>query len=456
MIMNTPNYFNACAREMLRGLCLMAVCLSLLSTVNAQNRPIERLWPDGEPMLPWFNLTEPSDGSSPGKIYLVTDYGVVDDSTIVQTEALQKVIDTAAASGRYCTVVIPKGTFVTGSLFMRKNVNVFMRSGAVLKGSDNIADYPVVDTRIEGQSCKYFAALINADGLDGWKLYGAGTIDGNGERFWRAFWLRRQWNPQCTNKDEQRPRLVYVSNCSDVEISGITLQNSPFWTCHLYKSDHVRLLNLRILAPHEPVKAPSSDAVDIDACHDVLISRCYMNVNDDAVALKGGKGVDADKDPNNGSNERILITDCEFGFCHSCLTCGSESVHNRNVVMQHVKVDHATRLLWLKMRPDTPQHYEYIDVSYVAGSVTHFLYIHPWTQFFDLQGRTEIVPSRADHIKMWKCNLKCKTKFNVERSEQYTLSNFTFDQLDLEVAEPGSDDAGQFFDTDEAGNVKKQ
>ena len=45
--------------------------------------------------------------------------------------------------------------------------------------------------------------------------------------------------------------------------------------------------------------------------------------------LKGGKGPWADKLPENGSNERILIEDCTYGFCHGCLTCGSEFVHNK-------------------------------------------------------------------------------------------------------------------------------
>lgn len=435
--------------------CLTAVCLLAAMTAAAQERPVERLWPDGSLMDPWFKFNEPYDGTYPGKIFEVTDHGVVKDSTVVQTAALQRVIDEAAATGRRATVVIPQGTFLTGSLFMRQGVNLFMRKGAVLKGSDNIADYPVVETRIEGQTCKYFAALINADGLDGWTMAGAGTIDGNGLRFWQAFWLRRQWNPQCTNKDEQRPRLVYVSNSKNVEISGLTLQNSPFWTCHLYKCQRVKLLNLRILAPHEPVKAPSSDAVDIDVCQDVLISHCYMNVNDDAVALKGGKGVEADKDPANGANERILIEDCEYGFCHSCLTCGSESVHNRNVILRRTHVDQATRLLWLKMRPDTPQHYEHILVEDVWGSVTHFLYIHPWTQFFDLQGRKDIVKSRADHITMRKCRLACKTQFNVERSDQYSLSDFTFEYNELEVSD-GGQDGRVFFDTNEQGEVTRQ
>lgn len=62
-----------------------------------------------------------------------------------------------------------------------------------------------------------------------------------------------------------------------------------------------------------------------------------MEVNDDSVVLKGGKGPWADSQPENGSNERILVEDCVYGFCHGCLTCGSESVHNRNLIMRRIQ-----------------------------------------------------------------------------------------------------------------------
>jgi hypothetical protein len=71
-----------------------------------------------------------------------------------------------------------------------------------------------------GTDLPYFAALINADSITGLRIGGHGTINGNGLRYWRAFWLRREWNPACTNKDEQRPRLLYVEDCADVECRG--------------------------------------------------------------------------------------------------------------------------------------------------------------------------------------------------------------------------------------------
>ncbi len=387
-------------------------------------------FPDGTPIDPWFEQARPVDVASLGRQFVVTDYGVVRDSTLVQTEALQAVIDRAAEQGG--VVVIPEGVYLTGSLFFKAGTHLHVRKGGVLKGSDDISNFAIVDTRIEGQSLPYFAALVNADHADGFTLTGEGAIDGNGERYWRSFWLRRKVIPKCTNMDELRPRLVYISNSKNVQLEGVTLRNSPFWTTHIYNSERVRLLGLRIFAPAVPVKAPSSDALDIDACRDMHVSHCYMSVNDDAIALKGGKGPWADQDPKNGGNYNIIIEDCEFGFCHSALTCGSESIHDRNIVLRRCKIGDASRLLWLKMRPDTPQNYEYVTVEEIEGNARAFLFVRPWKQFFDLKGRKDIPMSYSSHITMRNIKLDCNRFFDVEQAEdQYHLSDFTFENLHI-------------------------
>ncbi len=410
---------------MKRFFSLCGALLLLCTTTQAASH-----FPDGTPIDPWFSNARPGDVASLGRQFVVTDYGVVRDSTLVQTEALQAVIDRAAEQGG--VVVIPKGVYLTGSLFFKPNTHLHIQRGGVLKGSDDISNFPIVDTRIEGQSLPYFAALINADHADGFTLTGEGTINGNGERFWRSFWLRRKVIPKCTNMDELRPRLVYISNSKNVQLEGVTLRNSPFWTTHIYNSERVRLLGLKIYAPAAPVKAPSSDALDIDVCRDMHVSRCYMSVNDDAIALKGGKGPWADQDPTNGGNYNIIIEDCEFGFCHSALTCGSESIHDRNIVLRRCKVGDATRLLWLKMRPDTPQNYEYITVEDIEGNARAFLFVRPWKQFFDLKGRKDTPMSYSSHITMRNIRFDCDRFFDVVQAEdQYHLSDFTFKNLHI-------------------------
>lgn len=404
--------------------------LFVISSITALNA--KEVFPDGSEVPDWFRDYKTTDINSLGKQYIISDFAVVNDSTLLQTERIQAVIDKAAETGG--VVVIPKGTFLSGSLFFKPGTHLHLLKGAVLKGSDDISNFPLINTRIEGQSLKYFAALINADKVDGFTISGKGTVNGNGLRYWKAFWLRRQFNPQCTNMDEMRPRLVFISNSKNVQLSDVSLVNSPFWTTHLYKCENVKLLNLTVFSPESPVKAPSTDAVDIDVCTNVLIKNCYFSVNDDAVALKGGKGPTADKNPDNGGNYNIIIEDCTYGFCHSVLTCGSESIHNRNIILRRIKINKAQRLLWLKMRPDTPQKYEYILVEDISGDAANFLYIRPWTQFFDLKGQTEIPLSYSKHVTMRNINLECETFFNVGKSDQYILSDFVFENLNIKAS----------------------
>ena len=406
------------------------IIMALTAFVGINAMAKQDVWPDGTTMDQWFANREKVDVNTLGKRYVVTDYGVTNDSTLVQTAALQAVIDCAGNDGGG-VVVVPKGTFLSGALFFRPNTHLLVEEGGKLKGSEYIADFPILETRIEGQTCQYFAALVNADGLDGFTIAGKGTIDGNGYHYWEEFWIRRKWNPQCTNKDEQRPRLVYISNSSNVTVQDVRLQNSPFWTNHLYRCHHVRYLDCHIYAPTTGVKAPSSDAIDIDVCHDVLVDGCYMSVNDDAVAIKGGKGTWADKVPENGPNYNILIQNCTYGVVHGSLTLGSESVYDKNIVLRNIKVSNANRVLWLKMRPDTPQHYEYVTVENITGTTGSFLVVRPWTQFFKPEQRDDMPLSQCNNIVMRNIKMQCKNFFDVGTSDKYRLSGFTFQNIDV-------------------------
>jgi polygalacturonase len=414
---------------------VLMVCLSLLVLLGAaktKKKQAVETWPDGTVMDAWFQQVAKVDVNSLGKQYVLSDFGVIPGSPEVQTQKIQAVIDRCAQEGGG-VVVVPEGTFMTGALFFKQGTHLHVREGATLKGSERIIDYPILMTRIEGETCKYFAALVNADGLDGFTISGKGTIDGNGLQYWQEFWIRRKWNPQCTNKDAQRPRLTYISNCKNVTIQEVHLINSPFWTNHVYKSDHVRYLDCYIYAPTENIYepdpkrgGPSTDAIDIDVCSDVLIDGCYMHVNDDAVVLKGGKGTWADKDSTNGPCERILVQNCRYGKVHGCLTLGSESLHDRNVILRNCYAEQVNRVLWLKMRPDTPQHYEYVTVEGMTGRCTRMLFIQPWMQFFK-PGDRQLPPSRCNNITLRNNKMEAKTMIDVKTSEKYELIDFTMD-----------------------------
>lgn len=395
------------------------------------------IFPDGTPINSWFysNYTKiksalqspPATASS----YIITDYGIKDDGNIY-TEEFQKLINSVYDNGGGY-IIIPDGTYMTGALFFKPGVNLYIEKNGILKGSQDITDYPIIKTRIEGESCLYYAALINASHADGFTIYGEGTIDGNGLHAWKCFWQRRSWNPDCTNKDEQRARLLYIAHSDNVTIYGIHMKDSQFWTCHIYKCTHTAIYDCTISSPRTPVKAPSTDAIDIDACSDVHIKGCHINVNDDAVSLKGGKGINAKADSDNGLNERIIIEDCIYDFCHGCLTCGSEAIHNRNIIMQNIRINNGYNLLWLKMRSDTPQLYEHILIKNVTGKISSFININPWTQFSNIKNEASlkngsdkppILLSYINNITMQDCTCECDAYYNVkEDTSQYLINN---------------------------------
>jgi polygalacturonase len=162
-----------------------------------------------------------------------------------------------------------------------------------------------------------------------------------------------------------------------------------------------------------------------------------MSVDDDAIALKGGKGPWADdpqKMPENGPNENVIIEDCIFGSTHSCLTCGSESILDHNILLRRCRVEGSANLLHLKMRTDTPQQYEYITVEDITGRAGNFLLAMAWSQFADLQGRPTPPMSYGSNVTMRRIKLECDKFFNVANQPQYFhLSNFTFADLDVQA-----------------------
>jgi len=404
---------------------LLVVCVAVAAPTRTA---VRQHFPDGSDIDPWFLDTSLPQLADLGPQYNLADYGLISSPYLVQTEAIQRVIDLAAQEGGG-VVVIPEGTYKSGALHFRQGTHLHLLRGAILLGSEEITDFPVQYTRIEGEWCKYFPALINVEGLDGFTLTGEGTVDGNGSTYWRHFRLRREWNPKCTNKDEQRPRLLYCEKARNITIAGVTLQNSPFWTTHFYKCSHVRLVNLRIFSPNHPIASASTDGIDLDATSNVVVRGCSITVNDDAICLKGGKYPNAAELETNGPCENILVEQTSW---NSSITCGSECLGARNLLVRNCEVQPTCCLLRLKMRPDTPQHYQYITFENLKGTCRQVLHIDSWRQFFDLKGRTEMPRSYADHITFRNSTLQC-TRFAqiVSHPDEYDLADFTFSNLQI-------------------------
>ncbi|WP_022825364.1 glycoside hydrolase family 28 protein [Hymenobacter norwichensis] len=363
------------------------------------------------------------------KDYLITKFGASTDSTKLNTKAIQSAIDKASASGGG-TIVIPKGVFLSGALFFKPKTQLRVEAGAKLKGSDNIADYPLGPSRMEGQKLDYYAALINAYKVNNFRVTGPGKIDGNGLRFWKAFWAHRdsmqKAGKSSTNLEVHRPRLLFIWGCDNVVIENVKLHNAGFWTTHLYQCNNVLIEGCDIRSPFRPVKAPSTDAVDIDVCKKVTIRNCYISVNDDGIVMKGGKGPNAQNLPENGPIEDVLVENCTFGEVHAAITCGSECIHANRITVRNCKVDNDRPLLLFKMRPDTYQLYENITIDNITGKCGTIVTLSPWTQFFNMAGSTEKPFGTIRNITIFNVKVNCKQFAVLDGNPTDKVENIVF------------------------------
>lgn len=162
----------------MKSILLIVIYIGGLNFCFSQQ--IAESFPDGMPIDSWFKTYEKLQLKNLGKQYVITEFGVQNDSTIIQTQKIQAVIDLASQNGGG-VIVIPKGVFLSGALFFKFKTALHLVKEAVLKGSDDIKDYPIMPSRMEGQNLDYFPALINAYKVDHFSISGEGTIDGNGK-----------------------------------------------------------------------------------------------------------------------------------------------------------------------------------------------------------------------------------------------------------------------------------
>jgi len=387
-------------------------------------------------------LVAASSLTAASRHFVITDYGAVAGGKTLATAAIQHAIDAAVAAGGGVAEV-PRGTFRSGSIFLKAGVELYLDEGAVILGSNNIEDYPKRITRIEGHFEPWRMALINAQELDGVRIGGQGKLDGNGILFWAAFWQRRKENPRCTNLEVERPRLMFIDRCHDVKIQGLTLQDSGFWNLHVYRCSQVLLEGLRISAPSTGhILGPSTDGMDIDSSQNVTIRRCSISVNDDNIALKGTKGPFAEKDPDSPPVEHILIEDCDFGDGNGMVTCGSEATYVRDVTVRNCRISGKTNLVCLKLRPDTPQHYENITVDGItlSGNQGRILDVAPWTQFFDLKGQPP--PSQTiDHLTIRNIHGSFGSFGHLRGNKDSLIQHITLENFDVQLEHPALDAA---------------
>jgi polygalacturonase len=271
-------------------------------------------------------------------VFAAAKYGAVGDGKTLNTAALQKAIDAAAKKGGVITLA--PGQYLTGSLFLKKGVTLHLDKGVTLLGSQDLKDYPEIQTRVAGIEMKWPAALLNILDQDNVAITGEGTVDGQGKPFWEKYWaMRKEYETKglrwIVDYDAKRPRLLLMSNASNITLTGVTLQRSGFWTVHVLYSKNVTVDGITVrnnLGGH----GPSTDGIDIDSSSYVLVQNSDIDCNDDNFCLKAGR--DADGLRVNRPAEYIVIQNCVAGAGGGLFTCGSETSGGiRHVIARNLK-----------------------------------------------------------------------------------------------------------------------
>jgi polygalacturonase len=268
------------------------------------------------------------------RVFSANDYGAAADGVTNSTVAIQKTIDACSQAGGGIVAFKP-GSYLTGALFLKSNVNLRLDQGVTLLGSQSDADYPSIWTRVAGIEMKWPAALINVNEQKNVKISGGGTIDGQGKKWWDKYWsLRHEYEPRglrwAADYDAERVRLMVIWKSADVTIENLSLKRSGFWTVQVVYSDHITVDGIKI----SDNGGPSTDGVDIDSSAYVLVQNCDIDNNDDDICLKAGR--DADGLRVNRPTEYIVIRDNLIRRGGGVLSFGSETSGGiRHVVAYH-------------------------------------------------------------------------------------------------------------------------
>jgi len=248
-------------------------------------------------------------GVAVAKVCDARTYGAKADGVTKDTKAIQAAVEDCASAGGG-TVRLSGGTFLTGPILLKSNITLEIAKGAVLLGSPDRADYPMV-TFARQQTVQPLVSAVNAENVT---ITGEGTIDGNGKVWWDYIVGAR--DAGVLGNDHPRPFGVLFDHSSHVRMEGVTVQNSGMWQIVPYYTDDVVIRNVRILAP----KSPNTDAIDPFSSSNVVIDHVYSSTGDDNIAIKSG----AINSPGpDAPSKNITITDCTFENGHG-LSIGSE------------------------------------------------------------------------------------------------------------------------------------
>ncbi|ANN15278.1 endopolygalacturonase [Amycolatopsis orientalis] len=404
-------------RQLIKGGVVVAASTMLAPTASAAPYGVP------VPVLPWPAANDIVARTKlpvfPDRTYSVLDFGARGDGKTDNTAAIRKAIETANARGGG-HVVVPKGTFVTGAVYLKSNVDLHLAAGAVLKFGSDASKFPNVLTRYEGIECVNRSPMVYAYKESNIALTGPGTLDANDTSSWNRGKDREYLESLVAKGTPPEKRVVPGSGhamrsafvepyaCDTVLIQGVTLKNPMFWQLHPTLCRNVTIDGVKT----DPNPAHSNtDACDPESCDHVVIVNSVLGAHDDNIALKSGR--DADGRRIAVPCQNIVVADCVMNGNWGAITCGSEQTGGiRDVYAYRLKVTGETKYaLYVKSNTLRGGFTENINLDRVSGTFVRSIgYVLP-----DYNGQTgPYVPRFGPFTISNSSSTKCgQAAFNV-------------------------------------------
>ena len=268
----------------------------------------------------------------------VEDFGARGDGVSLDTEAIQAAIDHAAAKGGGM-VTVPAGTYISGSIWLRSNVELHLEAGAVIKGSPDINDYCSADCCPQNEAeigwGDYISGghLLLGVGVQNVTLSGPGKIDGNSDAF-----LLDSEGVRYADKSlvSERPsQMVWFVDSQDITIKDIELADSPYWSCFILNCERVNIDGCYVHTRRKDYHTFNGDGIDIDRCVDVTISNCRIDTSDDSITLRAS-GAHLLENPHDCA--RVSISGCELSSSCNAIRVGVGEGHIHDAVISNVTI----------------------------------------------------------------------------------------------------------------------
>ena len=272
--------------------------------------------------------------------YDVRDFGARGDGVSKDTAAIQRAVDAAEKDGGG-RVRLGPGTYLSGSVFLKDNVELHLEAGATLRGSPDRADYNATDVcpqnRPSQHECHTGGHLVLAIEKKNVSITGSGRIDGNGPVFLAdkdgnniymdpEIWeLNIPWRPA---------QMLYFVESENIRIEDISLIDSPYWNCYLHGCTHVTVKGVRIRNRRYPLHTHNGDGIDIDCCRDVEVSDCDIDSADDCITFRACTSSLSAPRPC----EDIRVSRCRLSTPCNALRFGVGKGVVRNVSVRDVEV----------------------------------------------------------------------------------------------------------------------